>query len=230
MHRGGCHCGRVRFEARAPAAITALDCNCSVCAKSGYLHLVVPKADFTLLSGADALTTYQFNTRTARHLFCSVCGIKSFYLPRSHPDGVSVNARCLDAGTVERMKVEPFNGQEWEASVGALHAARPPSAYVIAHFLVPDIDAYRRDYGRKVLPQLASVGGELLVASGNAMVLEGQWHPTWTAVIEFPSRESALRWYTSAEYAPLKQLRLEVLTTGGSVVLFEAYPPPEAAG
>jgi hypothetical protein len=113
-HFGGCHCGRVRFEVQVPASLQVSDCNCSICAKSGYLHLIVPKSRFTLLTGADALTTYQFNTGTARHLFCATCGIKSFYIPRSHPDGYSVNARCLDAGTVRKMTITPFNGQEWE--------------------------------------------------------------------------------------------------------------------
>ncbi|HTY51409.1 MAG TPA: GFA family protein [Steroidobacteraceae bacterium] len=113
-HRGGCHCGRVRFEVQAPARIGVSDCNCSICSKSGYLHLTVPQSRFKLLSGADALVAYQFNTNTAKHLFCSTCGIKSFYVPRSHPDGYSVNARCLDAGTVEELVVTAFNGQEWE--------------------------------------------------------------------------------------------------------------------
>jgi len=90
------------------------DCNCSICSKSGYLHLIVPKSRFELLSGSEFLTTYQFNTRTAKHLFCSVCGIKSFYVPRSHPEGYSVNARCLDEGTVEEMLVTPSNGKGWE--------------------------------------------------------------------------------------------------------------------
>jgi len=90
------------------------DCNCSICSKSGYLHLIVPKSRFELLSGSEFLTTYQFNTRTAKHLFCSVCGIKSFYVPRSHPEGYSVNARCLDEGTVEEMFVTPSNGKECE--------------------------------------------------------------------------------------------------------------------
>lgn len=114
-HTGGCHCGRVRFEVTAPAVLTVSDCNCSICAKTGYLHLMVPKTRFRLLSGAEALTTYQFNTGTAKHLFCSVCGIKSFYVPRSNPEGFSINARCLDAGTVDRMIITKFNGQEWEA-------------------------------------------------------------------------------------------------------------------
>ncbi len=114
-HTGGCHCARVRFEVRAPSRITVSECNCSICSKSGYLHLIVPKADFTLLSGAEVLATYSFNTHTAKHLFCSVCGVKSFYVPRSHPDSYSVNARCLDPGTVESMAVKEFDGRHWEA-------------------------------------------------------------------------------------------------------------------
>jgi len=113
-HRGGCHCGRVRFEALAPARVEVSDCNCSICNKVGFLHLIVPAEHFRLLSGKEVLTTYTFNTGAAKHLFCSVCGVKSFYVPRSHPDGFSVNARCLDPGTLEEMTVRPFNGQEWE--------------------------------------------------------------------------------------------------------------------
>jgi hypothetical protein len=113
-HTGGCHCGRVRFEVLAPANLKVSDCNCSICAKSGFLHLIVPKSQFKLLAGSDALTTYRFNTGTAQHLFCSTCGIKSFYVPRSHPDGYSVNARCLDGGTIREMTITRFNGQEWE--------------------------------------------------------------------------------------------------------------------
>jgi hypothetical protein len=104
-HTGGCHCGRVRFEVTAPASPTVADCNCSICRKAGYLHLAVLKSQFKLLSGEESLTTYQWNTGTAKHLFCSVCGIKSFYVPRSHPNGYSVNARCLDDGTVEKLIV-----------------------------------------------------------------------------------------------------------------------------
>ena len=97
-----------------PLETELIDCNCSVCAKTGFLHLIVPKSQFKLLSGEEALTTYQFNTGTAKHLFCSVCGIKSFYVPRSHPDGYSVNARCLDDGTVEGMTVVKGDGKNWE--------------------------------------------------------------------------------------------------------------------
>jgi hypothetical protein len=113
-HSGGCHCGRVRFEVLAPARLQVLECNCSMCGKSGYLHLIVPAERFKLVSGEDVLTTYEFNTRTAKHRFCSVCGIKSFYVPRSHPDGFSVNARCLDDGTVEGLEIDAVDGREWE--------------------------------------------------------------------------------------------------------------------
>lgn len=113
-HTGGCHCGRVKFEVTAPAALKVSDCNCSICNKAGYLHLVVPADRFKLLTGSHNLTSYSFNTGTAKHLFCSTCGIKSFYVPRSHPDGFSINARCLDAGTVESMEIRQTNGREWE--------------------------------------------------------------------------------------------------------------------
>ena len=113
-HTGGCHCGRVRFEVMAPAQIEVADCDCSICSKFGYLHLIVPADRFKLISGREALTTYSFNTHTAKHTFCSTCGVKSFYIPRSHPVGVSVNARCIDSDKVESMIVTPFNGREWE--------------------------------------------------------------------------------------------------------------------
>jgi len=115
-HRGGCHCGRVRFEVQAPAVLIVEDCNCSICRQSGYLHLIVPAERFKLLSGADELSTYRFNTGTAKHLFCRVCGIKSFYVPRSNPDGFSVNARCLEQGTVESLSINPLDGSHWEAA------------------------------------------------------------------------------------------------------------------
>lgn len=113
-HSGGCHCGRVRFEVVAPATIEVADCDCSICGKSGYLHLIVPADRFKLISGREALTTYTFNTLVAKHYFCSTCGVKSFYVPRSHPEGISVNARCIDGGTIESMAVTAFNGRDWE--------------------------------------------------------------------------------------------------------------------
>ena len=113
-HSGGCHCRRVRYEVLAPADLEVGECNCSMCSKTGYLHLMVQKERFKLLSGEDALTSYQFNTGTAKHLFCRHCGVKSFYVPRSHPDGLSINARCLDEGTVTGMTVTQIDGKNWE--------------------------------------------------------------------------------------------------------------------
>ncbi|MGP1677416.1 MAG: GFA family protein [Burkholderiales bacterium] len=113
-HTGGCHCGRVRFEVIAPETLQVSECNCSMCSKTGFLHLVVPAERFKLLCGSEVLTTYTFNTHTAKHMFCSVCGIKSFYVPRSHPDGYSVNARCLDPGTVKEMGIRQIDGRNWE--------------------------------------------------------------------------------------------------------------------
>ena len=113
-HRGGCHCGAVAFEVDAPASVSVHDCNCSMCSMTGYLHLIVPASRFRLLRGAEMLETYTFNTGTAKHLFCRRCGIKSFYVPRSNPDGFSVNLRCVDRSTFERVDVEPFDGRNWE--------------------------------------------------------------------------------------------------------------------
>ena len=115
-HRGGCHCGAVAVEVEAPAVLELTECNCSICAMTGFLHLIVPKERFRLLCGADALVEYRFNTGAARHLFCRHCGIKSFYVPRSHPEGLSVHARCLDPATVAGRRVTPFDGRHWEQS------------------------------------------------------------------------------------------------------------------
>jgi hypothetical protein len=114
IHNGGCHCGRVRFQIEAPAHLQVNECNCSICSKAGYLHLILAKPQFNLLQGRESLTTYVFNTGTARHLFCLVCGVKSFYIPRSHPDGVSVNARCLDEGSVTGLSITAIDGRHWE--------------------------------------------------------------------------------------------------------------------
>lgn len=113
-YSGSCHCGAVRFEVEAPAEAVVYECNCSICARSGYLHLIVPTADFRLLCGAENLTTYTFNTGVAQHNFCRTCGIKSFYVPRSDPDGFSVNFRCLDGYASVKARIVPFDGQHWE--------------------------------------------------------------------------------------------------------------------
>jgi hypothetical protein len=122
LHTGGCHCGRVRFEVEAPARPDVLDCNCSVCRMTGFLHLIVPAARFRLLQGADALVDYRFNTGTARHLFCSECGVKSFYVPRSHPDGYSVNARCIDDLPLGSLRIVAFDDGDRDAAMAALAA------------------------------------------------------------------------------------------------------------
>ncbi len=114
-HTGSCHCGRVRFEVDEQPELRVTSCNCSICARTGFLHLIVPIDRFRLLAGDEFLKSYRFNTGTANHLFCSVCGIKAFYVPRSHPDGISINARCLDQDTVASLIVEQeFDGQNWE--------------------------------------------------------------------------------------------------------------------
>ncbi len=113
IYHGGCHCGAVRFEVEAPECVICSDCNCSICAKSGFLHLIVPKSRFKLLQGEQGLTRYTFKTGVAQHLFCKVCGVKSFYIPRSNPDGYDVNVRCLEPQPVQ-LTVEPFDGRNWE--------------------------------------------------------------------------------------------------------------------
>jgi hypothetical protein len=113
--QGGCHCGAVRFEVTADIS-ELTDCNCSVCTKKGFLHLIVEPAQFRLIQGEGALTTYRFNTGVARHQFCATCGIHPFYTPRSHPDEVDVNARCLEGLDLAGVKIMPFDGQNWEAA------------------------------------------------------------------------------------------------------------------
>jgi len=109
----------VRFEVTADLA-RVTECNCSICARKAYLHLIVPRDRFRLLAGEAALATYQFGTRTARHLFCRHCGVASFYVPRSHPDRIDVNVRCLDGVDLATLAPEPFDGRHWEASIGTL--------------------------------------------------------------------------------------------------------------
>lgn len=112
-YTGGCHCGAVRFEVEAPEHVEASECNCSICSKSGYLHLIVPASRFKLVRGTEQLTTYTFNTGVAKHTFCKICGIKPFYVPRSNPDGYSINVRCLDPPPA-RLTIAPFDGRNWE--------------------------------------------------------------------------------------------------------------------
>ena len=124
-HRGGCHCGAVAFEVEAPPRLTVSRCNCSICRMSGYLHLIVPRSRFRLLRGAEALTEYRFNTGIAQHLFCSRCGVKSFYVPRSNPDGYSINLCCLDQSTITAVTVEPFDDSDRDTAAARIrHRSR----------------------------------------------------------------------------------------------------------
>lgn len=117
---GSCHCRKIKFEVEVPEEITVQECNCSICSMTGFLHLIVPGSRFKKLSGDEYLTTYEFNTKTAKHTFCKICGIKAFYIPRSNPDGYSVNLRCLDQSSFKKIIIEKFDGRNWETHAGAL--------------------------------------------------------------------------------------------------------------
>jgi len=118
--QGGCHCKAVRFEAEVPAEVEVLDCNCSICAKTGFRHLIVLHGDLVLLSGEESLSSYRFGTGAANHLFCAVCGVKSFYQPRSHPEAWSVNFNALDDAAGLAVRFTPFDGRNWEQARSAL--------------------------------------------------------------------------------------------------------------
>ena len=119
---GGCHCRALRFEVELPSSFEVEDCNCSICAMSGNIHVIVPSSRFKLVQGRDFLTEYSFNTKQAKHLFCKKCGVKSFYIPRSNPDGYAVTWRCLDEWQTLDVDINKFDGQNWEAN-----------AYKVAH-------------------------------------------------------------------------------------------------
>ncbi|HEX8571636.1 MAG TPA: GFA family protein [Allosphingosinicella sp.] len=119
---GGCHCRAVRFEAEVPAEVEILDCNCSICAMTGFRHLIVPHSSFRLLAGEAGLTRYRFGTGAAEHLFCSVCGVKAYYQPRSHPGAWSLNFNALDDSSGLSMTVRSFDGRNWDEAREALRA------------------------------------------------------------------------------------------------------------
>ena len=111
---GGCHCGRVRFRAQVDLELLS-QCSCSICTKKGILHLTTSPAHFELLRGKTALTAYTFGTGVAQHTFCSHCGMHPFYIPRSQPDKITVNAKCLD--DIDGPGLQPkrfFDGLHWE--------------------------------------------------------------------------------------------------------------------
>lgn len=119
-HQGGCHCKAVRWEVDLPPAFEVEDCNCSICAMSGNIHVIVPSARFRMLSGEDALQEYTFNTGGAKHRFCKTCGVKSFYVPRSNQDGFAITYRCIDNWMDLNVTINPFDGQNWEANAASL--------------------------------------------------------------------------------------------------------------
>ena len=114
---GGCHCGAVRFRITLPERIEVRRCNCSICRRTGYQHLTVPRAHFSLLAGEEDLQEYRFNTGIARHLFCRHCGIKSFYVPRSHPHAYSVHLACVDLPASVEVSWGEFDGANWERHI-----------------------------------------------------------------------------------------------------------------
>ncbi len=119
LYKGGGHCGLVKFEVEAAEVIECQNCNCSICSKSGYLHLIVAKSKFKLLQGEENISTYTFDTGEAKHKFCKTCGIKSFYIPRSNPDGYDINVRCLDPQP-KQIIIEEFDGRNWEQNAHKL--------------------------------------------------------------------------------------------------------------
>ena len=119
-YEGGCHCGAVRFQVVVNNHKVD-DCNCSICAKKGFLHLIVTQGQFNLLQGEDVLKTYKFNTGVAQHKFCGICGIHAFYIPRSHPDCIDVNVLCLDGNVIENFEIMPFDGANWEENIHKLN-------------------------------------------------------------------------------------------------------------
>ncbi|KAK4749164.1 hypothetical protein SAY87_026613 [Trapa incisa] len=117
VHRGGCHCRRVRWEVEAPSSVVAWQCNCSDCSMRGNTHFILPSSNFRLLGDSHQfLTTYTFGTHTAKHIFCKVCGITSFYIPRSNPDGIAITYRCVDPGTLAHIEIKLYDGKNWESS------------------------------------------------------------------------------------------------------------------
>lgn len=126
---GGCHCGAVRFTVTVPGKIVVQRCNCSICSTSGFVHYIVPEQRFRLVRGEASLTEYRFNTGQARHLFCGTCGVKSFYVPRSNPDGYSINVNCVSWPMSVEIQEESFDGKNWEIHAESLrHLSATPKS------------------------------------------------------------------------------------------------------
>ncbi len=124
QYHGSCHCGRVRFTVDT-LIDKVVSCNCSICTKKGVLHHRVSPANFTLVEGDDYLSLYQFDTREAKHFFCKECGIHPFNHPRSAPEMININVRCLDDFDLAHAAYEviEFDGRNWEQAVAQLNAS-----------------------------------------------------------------------------------------------------------
>ena len=123
-HLGSCHCKQIQFEVIGKNNIQVLDCSCSICSILNYKHYVVDKSQFQLLKGKKYLSTYTFNTKVAKHMFCKICGIKSFYIPRSHPDSISINLNCINSKTINKVKLIKFDGKHWNKNINKIKSLR----------------------------------------------------------------------------------------------------------
>jgi uncharacterized protein (DUF1330 family) len=207
VHLGGCHCGRVRF--RVTGELTGLtECNCSICSKKGFLHWIVPREAFELLSGADDLVDYHFNTGVARHRFCRTCGIHSFYVPRSDPDKIDVNVRCLQGVDTKKMIIHPFDGQNWEGSMAASvpwREAKTPLVLVATLSVRREALAQFRTYEHTAARVMRKYGGliarTVAVPSKDPALLE-EIH-----VVTFPDADAFAAYQRDPEMAEAAPLR-----------------------
>ncbi len=118
---GSCHCKAIAFELEADLTYL-VDCNCSVCRRKGALWHGATDAQLTITQGEDALSAYQFLTKTATHYFCKTCGVHPFVRPRLNPKAWAVNIRCIDEVDLASLPVIPFDGHNWEEAAKAYYA------------------------------------------------------------------------------------------------------------
>ena len=123
-HLGSCHCKQIQFKVIGEDNIKILDCTCSICSIVNYKHYIVDNSQFKLIKGKKYLSTYTFNTNAAKHMFCKNCGIKSFYIPRSHPDSISVNLNCIHSNTINKVKIIKFDGKHWKKNINKIKSLR----------------------------------------------------------------------------------------------------------
>ena len=222
-YQGGCHCGRIRFAVTAPL-VGVTECNCSVCRMKGFLHWIVPLERFELLQGREALTTYRFNTGVAQHTFCATCGMHPFYVPRSDPDKIDVNVRCLDDVDLTQVPVAPFDGQNWETSMTGhvpwrAEASATPLVLVAILGVRPaareQFHAYEtlaakvmRKYGGKIARTVAVTAGQAAAATGAEDELYKEVH-----VVTFPSAEAFAAYRQDPDLARAADLRASAIET-----------------